>query len=196
MRLATVPVQLQLELLWTSMWTCCFVQLVALCLSVLEQCSAAGPVGRANTDALQRLQSKTDDESSTEPSMFNIETRPGTPNVVVAAIEPARSLLVALLESYGGKAYGRLADTILAVGALLVAHLLVWCCVYARQRFDLTDDGQLSVALASRGGNIKPKASLASMTAAPRGEGADQASVRISSSSELRRRTATSMASR
>lgn len=119
------------------------------------------------------------------PRMLSIDTD-------VATIEPVRSLLVAQLESYGGKAYGRLADTILAVAALFVVHLLAWCCMYARQRFDLTDDGQLSVALASRGPDLdsesNPTSKSAAAAAAAHGEGSGEVEVRDVKNSELHRR--------
>ena len=122
---------------------CCFVLLCA-------QCSAAGDgrssvcIGLLCADSTWRRASKTDDEFGTPSASLRVGSR-SDPTALTTVIEPARSVLVAQLESYGGKTYGRLADPILAVAALFVAHLVVWYFVYARHQFNLADDGELSV---------------------------------------------------
>ena len=129
------------------MCMCCFVQLLALCLiDAQHSVPVVGMRGRpVYADMIQRLQSKTDDESGVPAESGKIHFETSSNLAVARAIEPIRSMLVVQLESYGGKAYARLADTILALVALLVVHFVLWYCMYARCEFDLADDGQLSV---------------------------------------------------
>lgn len=94
-----------------------------------------------HSDALQRLPCKTDDELAGTSASVLAAGR----STLSTMIEPLRSVLVAQLESYGGKTYGRLADAILTIAALFVAHLVAWFCVYGRRQFDVAEDGRLSV---------------------------------------------------
>ena len=131
-----------------------FAQLLALPLLHINQfvqpgwsidLTTAGTAGlysvSPRSDALRRLPSKTDDElTGISASALGVGR-----SALSEVIEPVRSILVAQLEGYGGKTYGRLADAILAIAALFVAHLVVWFCVYGRRQFDLAEDGRLSV---------------------------------------------------